>query len=220
MRETPDTAVDLVLQSELDEAMRKLAWSQNEKKERAYAGIAGIVGSCLAALVGGVMFLWREQAGGWLFVLGGLLGLILSVCAMAAQPPSQGAADLLLYELARKLTGEEDLHIDPAHRTALHKRLTNDATPEVAVAALKLLAIMGNQESLWYVEGLAGTASQAHLFPASLDWNVRQLAVQSAARLHARIEVARLATTLLRPAGVQEDQLLRPSNAEGLHHEP
>jgi hypothetical protein len=204
----------LDLQARLDHALFRLNDARRQKSDRGCAGSIGLLASFVPLVAGFALFSQIE-----LFPTAALLelvaaaGFVLSVQSLLFRPPSLEVAARELREVADQVTGDEFLSIDTVDREALHNLLYS-AQPRLAMALLRLLAVCGNEGSLWFARSMTGM--NAHLFAAGDDAEVRQVAVWSSRQIVQRIQLARQASSLLRPAAPTGDsELLRPAVSGG-----
>lgn len=199
------------LQSELDGVLWQMVVARSQKSDRGCWSLVGGVASCVGIVVG--MLLIADANGIALAVCCGF-GLLGSIVAPKMRLPAQENADLMAVQLGSRLTGKETLRIDKGDLDILHKRLLG-ARPMVTTGILKILAVAGDETSLWYARALTDLSAEGHLFPAMHDPTVNDTAEMAVRRIEERIALARMSGTLLRPAEAHDaSELLRPASSE------
>lgn len=200
------------LQSELSRVTVLLGLAAAEKGSQSCSSSLASCGSCAGVLIGlGLVTCGSPVAPiGLVIALLSAGGFVMSLRGYGAQVPSQEKAERAIEQLGEKLEGTETLHIDKQDLRLLH-RLLGTASQSVTIGILRILAVVGDADSLSMARWMAGQPQEQYLSRVGDSPEVKREAARAAELLEQRLSTARQRETLLRPSETGRDaDLLRP----------
>jgi hypothetical protein len=176
------------LQADLNAALRTLSFARAEKSDSGCMATVTGLGSCFGGVVGlGLTSCGSGITVAGLVVLGfSIAGFIRSLTAGDLRPPSMDKAEAQIVDVASRLTGNEALGVDGFDRDNLH-HLLKIAQPNVAIAVLKILACVGDHQSLKLMRITAEREGFADGIASCFDADVKHVAGWAANILEARM---------------------------------
>jgi hypothetical protein len=207
---------DRELQSDLQAAVRTLSFARAEKRDTGLMAVGCGVGACVAAVVGLGMTACGSAASvaGIAIVAASVVVLARLVNSYNDTAESMPKAEKQILGVGERIEGGESLSVDAFDRDNLHYLLKAGA-PDVAIAVVRILGIVGDRRSLQLLEAIVAREGFAEGIATSFDVGVREAAEIAGKALKERLNRSYQTSRLLRASeSGTGTELLRPTQAE------